>query len=155
MRLEAEAAAKKRVAKLAPSGARCEAALPSAPSAAANGGSNGGAAPPPAPWTAPTKQQISPWRFASAASAFKSRVRLPAGLPGLMGKEPKDSNALVVLEVGVGGGKSARLPVHAGDIPAVIAAKFASEHGLPAAYQQKLVATIEQQLARVRRRAGG
>ena len=83
----------------------------------------------------------------SAASAFKSRVRLPAGLPGLMGKEPKDSNALVVLEVGVGGGKSARLPVHAGDIPAVIAAKFASEHGLPAAYQQKLVGMIEQQVA--------
>ena len=136
VRLEAEAAAKKRVAKLAPSGARCKAALPSAPSAAANGGSNGGAAPPPALWTAPTKQQISPWRFASAASAFKSRVRLPAGLPGLMGKEPKDSNALVVLEVGVGGGKSARLPVHAGDIPAVIAAKFASEHGLPAAYRR-------------------
>ena len=72
---------------------------------------------------------------------------LPAGLPGLMGKEPKDSNALVVLEVGVGGGKSARLPVHAGDIPAVIAAKFASEHGLPAAYQQKLVGMIEQQVA--------
>ena len=47
VRLEAEAAAKKRAAKLAPSGARCEAALPSAPSAAANGGSNGGAAPPP------------------------------------------------------------------------------------------------------------
>ncbi|EOD08345.1 hypothetical protein EMIHUDRAFT_453084 [Emiliania huxleyi CCMP1516] len=83
----------------------------------------------------------------SAASAFKSRVRLPAGLPGLMGKEPKDSNALVVLEVGVGGGKSARLPVHAGDIPAVIAAKFASEHGLPAAYEQKLVGMIEQQVA--------
>ena len=102
---------------------------------------------PPGPWSAPTKQQISPWRFASAASAFKSRVRLPAGLPGLMGKEPKDSNALVVLEVGVGGGKSARLPVHAGDIPAVIAAKFASEHGLPAAYQQKLVGMIEQQVA--------
>ena len=110
---------------------------------------------PPGPWTAPTKQQISPWRFASAASAFKSRVRLPAGLPGLMGKEPKDSNALVVLEVGVGGGKSARLPVHAGDNPTAIAAKFASEHGLPAAYQQKLVATIEQQLARVRRRRPG
>ena len=157
MRLEAEAAAKKRAAKLAPSGARCKAALPSAPSAAANGGSNGGAAPPPAPGcrTASTKQQISPWGFASAASAFKSRVRLPAGLPGLKGKEHKDSSALVVLEVGVGGGKSAWLPVHAGDIPAAIAAKFASEHGLPAAYQQKLVATIEQQLARVRRRAGG
>mmetsp|Transcript_11547 Transcript_11547/g.33918 ORF Transcript_11547/g.33918 Transcript_11547/m.33918 type:complete len:116 (-) Transcript_11547:45-392(-) len=77
----------------------------------------------------------------------RARVRLPAGLPGLMGKEPKDSNALVVLEVGVGGGKSARLPVHAGDIPAVIAAKFASEHGLPAAYQQKLVGMIEQQVA--------
>ena len=103
----------------------------------------------------PHQAAESPWRFASAASAFKSRVRLPAGLPGLMGKEPKDSNALVVLEVGVGGGKSARLPVHAGDIPAVIAAKFASEHGLPAAYQQKLVATIEQQLARVRRRRPG
>jgi len=97
VRLEAEAAAKKRAAKLAaPSGARCEAAPPSAPAAA-----------------------------------------------------QKDSSALAVLEVGVGGGKSARLPVHAGDIPAVIAAKFASEHGLPAAYQQKLVATIEQQLARV------
>ena len=83
----------------------------------------------------------------AAKLAAPSGARCEAAPPSAPAAAQKDSSALEVLEVGVGGGKSARLPVHAGDIPAVIAAKFASEHGLPAAYQQKLVGMIEQQVA--------